>query len=140
MGYEMGLVPLQKQLEQTAFLMRMNTYRLDALQQPLLQRYMSMPHFTALYVSRGSEIVGEVAFSGVGDTARLIGLYLMPNYRRLGIAKTLIAAGMNLLTEQGVTAYEADVIRRNVPQCRLAQSCHATFVRTACLYPGINFD
>ncbi len=140
MGYEMGLVPLQKQLEQTAFLMRMNTYRLDALQQPMLQRYMSLPHFIALYISRGPEIVGEAAFTGSGDTAKLFGLYVMPNYRRLGIGKTLIAAGMNLLTERGVTTFEADVIRRNVPQCRLAQSCRATFIRTACLYPGINFD
>ncbi len=140
MGYEMGLVPLQKQLEQTAFLMRMNTYRLNALQQPLLQRYMSLPHFTAIYVSRGAEIVGEAAFTGVGDTAQLFGLYVMPNYRRLGIGKTLIAAGMNLLSERGVSKFEADVIRRNVPQCRLAQSCRATFIRTACLYPGINYD
>ncbi len=140
MGYEMGMVPLQTQMEQTAFLMRMNTYRLNALQQPMLQRYMSMQHFSALYISRGSEIVGEAAFTGAGESAQLIGLYVMPNYRRLGIAKTLIASGMNLLSEHGVTTFEADVIRRNVPQCRLAQSCKATFIRTACLYPGINFD
>jgi ribosomal protein S18 acetylase RimI-like enzyme len=106
----------------------------------MLQRYMSLPHFIALYISRGPEIVGEAAFTGSGDTAKLFGLYVMPNYRRLGIGKTLIAAGMNLLTERGVTTFEADVIRRNVPQCRLAQNCRATFIRTACLYPGINFD
>ncbi|NLI20175.1 MAG: GNAT family N-acetyltransferase [Clostridiales bacterium] len=140
MGYEMGQVPLLQALEQTAFLMRMNTYRLDVLQQPMLQRYMSMPHFVALYVSRGPEIVGEVAFTGAGDTARLIGLYVMRNYRRLGLGKTLIAAGMSMLAERGVTNFEADVIRRNLPQCRLAQSCRATFVRTACLYPGIDYD
>ena len=140
MGYEMGQVPLQQPLEQTAFLMRMNTYRLDVLQQPMLQRYMSMPHFTALYISRGPEIVGEAAFTGTGDTAQLIGLYVMRNYRRLGLGKTLVAAGMNMLKERGVVNFEADVIRRNIPQCRLAQSCKATFVRTACLYPGINYD
>ena len=138
MGYEMGQVPLQQPLEQTAFLMRMNTYRLDVLQQPMLQRYMSMPHFTALYLSRGPEIVGEIAFTGTGDTAQLIGLYVMRNYRRLGLGKTLIAAGISMLAERGVTQFEADIIRRNIPQCRLAQSCKATFMRTACLYPGIN--
>jgi len=133
-------VPLQQPLEQTAFLMRMNTYRLDVLQQPMLQRYMSMPHFTALYIARGPEIVGEAVFTGAGDTAQLIGLYVMRNYRRLGLGKTLIAAGMNMLKERGVVNFEADIIRRNIPQCRLAQSCKATFVRTACLYPGINYD
>lgn len=140
MGYELGQVPLGQVLEQTAFLMRMNTYRLDVLQQPMLQRYMAMPHFAALYLSRGPEIVGEIAFAGTGDTAHLIGLYVMRNYRRLGLAKTLIAAGMRMLGEHGVANIEADVIRRNLAQCRLAQSCGATFVRTACLYPGINYD
>ncbi|MEA4928728.1 MAG: GNAT family N-acetyltransferase [Candidatus Limiplasma sp.] len=140
MGYELGQVPLSQVLEQTAFLMRMNTYRLDVLQQPMLQRYMAMPHFTALYLSRGPEIVGEIAFTGTGDTAHLIGLYVMRNYRQLGLAKTLISAGMRMLNEHGVANVEADVIRRNLAQCRLAQSCGATFVRTACLYPGINYD
>ena len=140
MGYEMGQVPLEKPIEQASFLMRMNAHRLDALQHPLLQRYMAMPHFTALYLSRGAEIVGEVAFTGVGDTALMFGLYVSPNFRRLGLAKTLVAAGMNILAEQGVQQFEADIIRRNIPQCRLAQSCKATFVRTACLYPGINYD
>jgi len=140
MGYEMGHVPLQKPLEQAAFLMRMNAYRLDALQHPLLQRYLTMPHFTALYLSRGAEIVGEVAFTGIGDTAQLFGLYVTPNFRRLGLGKTLLAAGMNMLHEQGVQTVEAQVIRRNIPQCRLAQSCKATFMRTSCLYPGIDYD
>lgn len=140
MGYELGQVPLQKPLEQAAFLMRMNAYRLDMLQQPLLQRYMAMPYFTALYMSRGAEIVGEAAFTGAGDSARLIGLYVTPNFRKLGLAKTLIAAGMRMLSEHGVQRFEADIIRRNIPQCRLAQSCKATFLRTACLYPGIDLD
>ncbi|MDD3409829.1 MAG: GNAT family N-acetyltransferase [Eubacteriales bacterium] len=140
MGYDMGQVPLQSPLEQTGFLMRMNTYRLDVLQQPLLMRYMAMPHFLALYMSRGPEIVGEVVFTGENSYAKLVGLYVMPNYRRLGLAKSLIAAGMTALRERGVSSFEADVIRRNIPQCKLAQSCNATFVRTACLYPGLNYD
>ncbi len=140
MGYDMGQVPLQNPLEQTGFLMRMNTYRLDVLQQPLLMRYMSMPNFIALYMSRGSEIVGEVAFTGEGNYAKLIGLYVMPNYRRMGLAKALVASAMATLSERGITVFEADVIRRNVPQCRLAQSCGATFVKTACLYPGMNYE
>ena len=140
MGYELGQVPLQKPLEQASFLMRMNAYRLDVLQHPMLQRYMAMPHFTAFYLSRGPEIVGEIAFTGAGDTAQLIGLYVTPNFRRLGLGKTLVATGLTSLKDRGVTNFEAEIIRRNVPQCRLAQSSKATFVRTACLYPGINYD
>ena len=75
-----------------------------------------------------------------GQAAKLIGLYVSPNYRRLGMAKCLIAAGMKTLSERGVNHVECDVIRRNEMQRLLARSCSATFVRTACYYPGINYD
>ena len=106
----------------------------------MLQRYMSLPHFFALYLIRGGEIVGEIAFTGEGQAAKLIGLYIVPNYRRMGLAKCLIATGMKILSEKGVTHVEADVIRRNEQQRMLAASCGATFVRTACYYPGMNYD
>ena len=140
MGYDMGYVPLGQPAQMRAFLMRMNAYRLDAWQPAMLQRYMSFPHFMALYLSRGPEVVGEIAFTGDGQSAKLIGLYVTPNYRRMGLAKCLIAAGMKLLAEKGVTHVEADVIRRNEQQRALASSCGATFVRTACYYPGLNYD
>ena len=85
-------------------------------------------------------MVGEIAFTGDGQAAKLIGLYVSPNYRRLGLAKSLIAAGMKILAEKGVNHVEADVIRRNEQQRLLAASCSATFVRTACYYPGMNYD
>ena len=140
MGYDMGYVPLGQPAQMQAFMMRMNAYRLDAWQPALLQRYMSFSHFTALYLSRGPEVVGEIAFTGDGQSAKMIGLYISPNYRRLGLAKCLVAAGMKLMSEKGVTRVEADVIRRNEQQRALASSCGASFVRTACFYPGLNYD
>ena len=140
MGYNLSFSPLSTPAEQQTFLYRMNTYRLNALQPALLQRYMGMPHFIALSMTRGNEIVGEILFTGEGGAARLLGLYIMPNYRRLGLAKALIASGMKYLSDQGVSRFEGDIIRRNIAQCRLGQSCNATFVRTAYFYPGINYD
>ena len=140
MGYDMGYVPMNDAAEFQAFLMRMNTYRMNAWQPQFLQKYMSFPHFMALYMSRGPQVVGEIAFTGEGQAAKLIGMYVTPEYRRLGLAKSLIAAGMKILSEKGVTYVEADVIRRNELQRMLAASCNATFVRTACYYPGLNYD
>ncbi len=140
MGYDMGYVPMQDSGQLMGFMQRMNAYRLDAWQPATLQRYMSFPHFMALYISRGPEVVAEAAFTGDGNAAKVIGLYVAPNYRRLGLAKCLIASGMKLLSEKGVTHVEADVIRRNDQQRMLAASCGATFVRTACYYPGMNYD
>ena len=56
------------------------------------------------------------------------------------MAKTLIAAGMKALSERGVNHVESDVIRRNDLQRMLSRSCNATFMRTVCYYPGINYD
>ena len=140
MGYDMGYVPLGDAGQLQGFMQRMNAYRLDAWTPAMLQRYMSFPHFMALYISRGAEVVGEIAFTGDGQAAKLIGLYVAPNYRRMGLAKCLIAAGMKILSEKGVTHVEADVIRRNDQQRMLASSCGATFVRTACYYPSMNYD
>ncbi|MDD3335464.1 MAG: GNAT family N-acetyltransferase [Eubacteriales bacterium] len=140
MGYDMGFVPLSTPTDVQNFLLRMNAYRLDAWQPELLQRYMSLPHFFAMYLSRGRDVVGEIAFTGEGQAAKLIGLYVAPNYRRLGMAKCLIAAGMKTLSEHGVNHVESDVIRRNEAQCLLSRSCSATFIRTACYYPGLNYD
>ena len=140
MGYDMGYVPLGDAGQLQGFMQRMNAYRLDAWTPAMLQRYMSFPHFMALYISRGAEVVGEIAFTGDGQAAKLIGLYVAPNYRTMGLAKCLIAAGMKILSEKGVTHVEADVIRRNDQQRMLASSCGATFVRTACYYPGMNYD
>ena len=67
-------------------------------------------------------------------------MYVTPNYRRMGLAKSLIALGMKLLADRGVTHVEADVIRRNEAQTKLAHACFAQTIRTACLYPGLNYD
>lgn len=140
MGYDIGYVPLNNQAEIQGFLSRMNMYRLNAWSPTQLTYFQSFPHFFAVYISRGPDIVGEAVFTGNGPAAKLLGMYVQPNYRGLGIAKSMIAFGLKNLMEKGVTAVEANVIRRSDLQCALAASCSATFVRTDCYYPGLNYD
>jgi len=140
MGFDMSFVPLSTPAELRAFLLRMNAHRLVALQYELMTRFMSLPHFVALYIARGQDIAGEIILTGEGEAASLIGLYVMPSYRRKGIGKSLIAAGMKYLSDHGVTRFQSDVIRHNAAQYGLAQICNATYVRTACFFPGINYD
>lgn len=140
MGYDMNQVPLETEQMRMAFLARMNAYRLNTWRPQQLQGFMSYPHFFTLYISRGSELIGEIAFTGEGSNAKLLGMYVIPPYRRMGMAKHMIAAGMKMLSERGVNYVEAEVIRRNVAQRALAVSCNACFCRTAWYYPGINYD
>ncbi|MFR5854132.1 MAG: hypothetical protein ACLUE8_07295 [Lachnospiraceae bacterium] len=66
--------------------MRMNAHRLMRWRRPgaLVSAYMSPPHFFAL--SLPGTGCGEIAFTGEGQAAKLIGLHVSPNYRRLGMA------------------------------------------------------
>lgn len=140
MGYDIGFLPLSNLNEMNAFLMRMNTYRLNSWTPEMLSRYRACPHFMVLYVSYGRNIIAEAAFTGEGSRGKLLGLYVVPEHRQKGFAKMLISYGMGKLSERGVTYVEADVIRRNVMQTSLARSCGAILRRTACIYPGINYD
>lgn len=140
MGYSMEFVPMNNQAEASAFLQRLNNYRLLNLHPTQLQRYMALPHFFVQCLVRGNELVGEIAFTGQGRAAKLIGLYITPNYRRQGLAKCMIASGMRILAERGVTYVEAEKIRRNVAQEALARSCGATTIKPAVFYPGMNYD
>lgn len=140
MGYQITDTPINNSSEFHGLLGRINTYRLNAWSPQYMQNLMSFPHFFSISLIQGATIVGEAIFTGKDQSAKLMSIYIAPPYRRKGLAKCLIAYGMNRLYQNGVTAIDGDVIRRNSLQTRLAAACNATYVKTTCIYPGINYD
>ena len=140
MGYTLGEVPLDTKKELDAFVNRMNLYRLGSWTPQQIMQYKSLPHFSALYISHGKDIVGEIMLAGEGDMAKVMGLYINSNYRHNGLAQNLLAAGMTRFQENGVTHFSCDVLRQNVTQCKLAQSCQAKFEETQFIYPSLRFE
>ena len=139
-GYFIDKIPFTSPEDGMRFVQRMNAYRLDAFSMERLQRIMNSPNFCALYINQGGRIVGEIIFAGNGKVAKIEGLYVDINYRNYGLAKLLIATGMKTLMERGVTNFEGDIIRRSVLQCKLAASCGGKYLRTLCLFPGIDYN
>ncbi len=140
-NYRIDFTPLDHYQFEQSFLTQMNASRLLSWKMDQLRRYMHAPNFIALnMMDEYNRVIGGIAFSGQGDKATLLGLYVAPEYRQKGIAKRLIASGMQHLQKRGVTRVEAEIVRRCPQQRALAKSCHARMVRTAFLYPGINYD
>ena len=138
MGCTIANVPLHGEFEQQSFLMRLNQSRIAALDINALGECMQRPHFLALGIYRGDEVIGEALLSGSGDRVNLAAMYIRPPYRRMGMGKVLLQRALSIVKQEGVTQAEALVLRRSAAQCALARSFGARFIHTTCFYPGIN--
>ena len=138
MGMQFASAPLQDEMNQNAFLARMNAYRIQPFTRDYLQLWQQQQHFMALGFYRGGEPICETILTGTGANATLLMLYTRADFRRQGMAKQLLGAACALLRERGVTAVYTHVFRRNLPQMNLMNHLNATFVHTATLLPGMD--
>ena len=138
MGCEPAIIPLRDHYEQQAMLQRMNCYRISPMNSEFLGQIMQHPHFLALGIFRGGEIIAETFLSGEGSRVIIHGLYVKAPYRRMGIAKGLLTQALLMMRNEGVTQADALVLRRSIPQAAMARTMGAAFIQTTCNYPGIN--
>jgi len=140
MSMSIANVPLNTEIEQNYMLMRLNQSRISPLNLGYLEVCRQRPHFMALALYKGQNIIGEVLLTGEGYRCELVSMYILPQFRRMGMGKALLHRAMELLKAEGVTQVTAAVLRRSPAQCALAQSFGATFLKTISLYPGINLE
>lgn len=140
MSLEFVAVPLNNEMEQNAFLMRMNAYRVAAITLGMLDVYARSQHFMALAVLKQGQPIAEMLLTGEGSKAYVIGLYVQPSFRRMGIAKAMAARAMEVMALEGATDFSALVLRRSPAQLALAKSFNARLIKTTAIYPGINVD
>lgn len=140
MSYTVANVPLTNEYEQNAFLQRLNMNRIAPLNLGFLDVCRQKPHFLAMGIFQNGIPAGELLMTGESYRSDLIAMYIQPAYRKLGLGKGLLGRSMALLREEGVSQVNALVLRRSIPQCALAHSFDAKFLKTTALYPGINLD
>ena len=131
-------VPLASEYEQNAFLYRLNMNRIAPLNLGFLDVLRQKPHFLALGIYRSGQVAGELLMSGEGYRCDVVAMYVHPSCRRMGMAKGLLGRGMDMLRQEGVSQVNGLVLRRSIPQCALAHSFNAKFLKTTALYPGMN--
>ncbi|MDD4081062.1 MAG: GNAT family N-acetyltransferase [Eubacteriales bacterium] len=104
MGCEFASVPLETVQDQYAFLQRLNKYRLSPITHDYLTLQMQQPYFLALGYYRAGHPIAEIILTGASsDTAALVMVYVQRDMRRRGVARSLLAAGSDLLRQRGVT-------------------------------------
>jgi len=140
MSFEFGGVPLGNDLEQNAFLMRMNAYRVASISWGMLAAYGSSQRFLAMAAYKNGMPTGEILAAGDGQTAFIGGLYVLPQYRRIGLGRALVNRTMEMMRGAGVLHVNAFVLRRSPAQQRMAAFFGANALRATAIYPGYDID
>lgn len=138
MGMQYGSVPLQDMPSRMAFLERVNYNCIQAFEQDYLTLWQQQPLFMALGFYQGTLPVSEVILTGAEETATLLHIYTLSNYRRQHIANQLLGAACGILSARGVKNIYAHVFRRNRPQVNLMDKLNASFVKTVNILPGMD--
>ena len=132
-----GSVSLKTPQEVTAFLDRLNAYRIAPIDMDFFSQCMQMEHFTAIGYYRGGNAVAEALLTGAGQNVTLVSLYVRSDYRRQGYAKAILGAAGDILRPRGVTQVSARVFSRNQPQVALMRTAAGKKVRTLSILPGM---
>ncbi len=141
MGFDYYQVPMVTPQDEASFLERLNRYRIQAVNHDHLTLWRQQEHFLALgFYRQGNlqEPVCEAVFTGAGQTATLLNIYTVPQYRRQRLASQLIEAASVHLRDQGVAVMYTHIFKRNTPQTALMQHLKGQFIRTVNCLPGIN--
>ncbi len=138
MGFEYWQSPLANLQDETALLERINRYRIQPVSRDYLTLWRQQEHFLALAYYRQGIPACECVVTGAGNTATLLSIYTLPQYRRQGMASRLIESAGNLLRSQGVSTMYTHIFKRNQPQAALIRHLKGQFIRTVNLLPGVN--
>lgn len=140
MSFEFGATPLHNEAEQNAFLMRINAHRVAAIPLGMLDVQSRMQRFMALAVYKNGAPIGEILVTGEGDSVYIIGMYVQPSFRKMGVARAMVNRVIEIMQLEGVQNINAFVLRRSPAQQALARTFRARLVRTTAIYPGINVN
>ena len=132
-----GPTPLNTLQEQKELLERLGRNSITYISQPYLQLLMANPHFVALGLSYGQNLVGECIVSGRGDgTAELAAIYIVPDHRRHGLGKKLLQRALAICAHEGVTDVRARIMSASQPPVRLMRACGAERLDQTLLFPS----
>lgn len=138
MGMMYASIPLETPELQDMLLTSMNAFRIQPVNRDYLTLWRQQPHFMALAYFRDNIPVSELLVTGSGESATLVHIHTLPQYRRQGLAYMLLGAACVHLRDQGVQYLYTHVFRRNVPQMTLMKKLNGQYIRTVNKLPGIN--
>ena len=137
MGFEYWQSPLTTVQDEMALLERINRYRIQPVTRDHLTLWRQEEHFLSLAYYRQGVPVCEAVFTGSGESATLVSVFTLPQYRGQKLASQLIDAASVHLRDQGVSTMYATIFKRNQPQQGLIRHLQGQYVQTVYYLPGI---
>lgn len=136
-GTEIRRVPLETHEARERFIVRANQYALTARSLSWLESELSSPFAIALAVVEEERLLGEVFVTASGAEGHVHNIYTLPHVRRRGIARALISASIENLSDSGYLSVSTSVTENLRGAMLLFE--RAGFVRSlqATLYPGV---
>lgn len=110
-------------------------YRLE-----YLQWLRTQPGFHVWGILYQDSLVGECVVAGVGASAELAAIYVVPQYQNRGIGKYLLHRALSIIGQEGVTEVTARIMSASQPQVHLMRAFGAELVRQTTLFPGIEIN
>ncbi|MCL1964617.1 MAG: GNAT family N-acetyltransferase [Firmicutes bacterium] len=137
-GCAIAPVVLENDEDTGSLLRRVNAYSVTARSPDWLMRLQQEQLFLVFGVWQEGLLLGEMILSAYGAEGRVEMLYTRPEFRRRGVAASLVAYAGELLKQNGIRSLNAEVWRRNLPAMFLFETMRFESVSPTVLYPGIN--
>ncbi len=138
--FNCAIVPLALNTvqEQQSLVDRLNAYGLSHITLPYLQQLQTLPNFHVWGLLYGQSLVGECIIAGSGVSAELVGIYIVPEFQRRGLAKTLLHRALAIVAQEGVVEVRARILSASQPQVRLMRAFGSETVDQTLLFPSLD--
>ncbi len=124
--------------EQQLLVDRLNAYGLTHITLPYLQQLQTAPNFHYWGLLYGQSLVGECIVSGYGPVAEVMGIYIVPEFRRRGLGKALLHRALAIMGQEGVVDARARVLTASRPQMSLFNAFGAQPLEQTLIFPCLD--
>lgn len=123
--------------EQMGIVSRMQHNGLDYFDHAFLQHQLAMPNKVVLGMLFSQSLIGECVVAGRGSTAEVMGLYVVPEFQKRGMATRMLMRAQTALLSQGVEEIRMRVLSASEPQVRLVRHFQAELLEKTGLFPSL---
>ncbi len=131
-------LPLNTQQEMAGLVERLRRSGLSHITMQHLQSLQMSPVFHVWGLLYGQSLVGECIIAGRTDAAELVGIYIVPEFQKRGLAKHLLKRALGIVGQEGVTEVRARIMSASQPQVRLVRNFGAELVEQTLMFPCID--
>ncbi len=128
-------LPLNTQQEMAGLVERLRLNGLGHITIQHLQALQVSPVFHVWGILYGQNLVGECIIAGRTDAAELVGIYVVPEFQRRGLAKHLLKRALGIVGQEGVNEVRTRIMSASQPQVRLVRNFGAELLEQTLMFP-----